>query len=114
MVGTRDQAMWKGVKMNKSFSVCGCDCAGCEYLKKSQCPGCFEAEGKVWWVQYASLPVCPIYSCVTALKKLDHCGMCPEVPCKIWRELKDPNLTHEQHEAGINDRVQNLKSMITD
>lgn len=94
--------------MNMELSVCGCDCVACDYFKKSECLGCSEIKGKVWWASYVSATACPIYTCVNDEKRLDNCGMCSEMPCKLWRELKDPNHTDDQHEASINERVENL------
>lgn len=97
--------------MDLELSVCGCECTASDYFKKSECLGCSETKGKVWWTSLISVPVCPIYDCVINLKKLRNCGECPEVPCKIWRDLKDPNLTAKQHEAGINSRIANLNNI---
>jgi hypothetical protein len=98
--------------MNTKLSVCGCDCAGCDYLKKSQCAGCSAIEGKVWWVGYVGAEVCPIYECVVKRKKLEHCGKCSEIPCRLWQELKDPSYTDAEHEAGIRERVEKLKKLL--
>ena len=95
--------------MNAKLSVCGCDCTVCEYLKKSECHGCSEIKGEVFWTSYISATICPIYNCVTNRRKFDNCGMCSEIPCKLWRDLKDPNCTDEEHEAGIKERVEILK-----
>ena len=95
--------------MNTELSVCGVNCKECDYFKKSECSGCSEIKGKVWWASYVSATTCPIYTCVKDEKKLDDCGMCSEIPCKLWRELKDPNLTDQQHEASINERAESLR-----
>ncbi len=95
--------------MNKEMSVCGCVCSDCEYLKKSECSGCFKIKGKVWWASYISATVCPIYACVIDKKKINHCGRCPEIPCQLWRDLKDPNYTDEQHEESMRNRIENFK-----
>jgi len=97
--------------MNAKLSVCGCDCAICEYFKKAECPGCSEIEGEVWWANYISTAVCPIYDCVVNEKKLENCGVCSEIPCKTWQDLKDPSYTDEQHEASIKTRVENLRKL---
>jgi hypothetical protein len=94
--------------MNLKFSVCGYECTSCDYHKKSECPGCSEVKGKVWWTNFIGVSVCPIYDCVINLKKYKNCGICPEVPCKIWQDLKDPNLSADQHQASINNRITSL------
>jgi len=90
-------------------SVCGCDCASCAHYKSSQCAGCSAVEGRVWWTQYVSTDICPIYRCVVADKQLKHCGLCPEMPCSIWQELKDPSYSDEQHQVSIQERYARLR-----
>jgi hypothetical protein len=97
--------------MNTELSVCGCDCVACEYFKKSECPGCSNVEGKVWWTKYTSATVCPVYNCVVNERKYDSCGSCSELPCQIWRDTKDPSYTQEQHEDSIKERVEILKNL---
>lgn len=99
--------------MKVELSVCGCDCPACEHFKSSKCSGCSETEGKVWWVSHIPVDTCPIYDCAANEKKLESCGLCPELPCKIWRDLRDPSYTDEQHEASIKNRVEILKKLDT-
>lgn len=95
--------------MSKKLSVCGYECSGCEYFKKSECSGCSEIQGKVWWVSYINADICPIYDCVVNEKNFENCGKCAEIPCKLWRDLKDPNHTDEENEASIKDRIENMR-----
>ncbi|MBN1385052.1 MAG: DUF3795 domain-containing protein [Elusimicrobia bacterium] len=97
--------------MNNELSVCGCECPECEHFKKLKCSGCSEIKGKVWWVSYINAEVCPIYSCVSDKKKYNNCGECAEIPCKLWKDLKDPSYTQKQHDAGVKTRVENLKRL---
>lgn len=96
--------------MNGQIAVCGADCAGCGYLKKGECKGCGQIQGKVWWAKHIGMDVCPVYACAEN-KKLANCGLCPDIPCKLWREMKDPSYTDEQHLAGIRDRVERLRGL---
>jgi hypothetical protein len=97
--------------MNEKVSVCGCDCSVCEHFISSKCSGCSKIEGKVYWASFTSVEICPIYNCVKNERKLKNCGQCSKIPCNIWRELKDPSYTDEQHEAGIDQRVAALKEI---
>lgn len=97
--------------MNTKLSVCGCDCMICEYFKKLECSGCSAIKGKVWWTSYISATICPIYNCVVNKKKFENCGACSEISCKLWRDLKDPSHTDEQHKASIKNRVENLRKL---
>lgn len=101
------------IEMKQKLSVCGCDCSACEHFKNSKCSGCSKIEGKVWWTSYISVDICPIYNCVINENKLENCGLCSEIPCKLWRDLKDPSYTDEQHETSINERVENLRKFKT-
>ncbi len=94
--------------MDELLSVCGCECSKCDYFHKKECPGCNQIQGKVWWTGYVNASCCPIYDCVKA-NRIDNCGLCPELPCTSWYDLKDPNLTDEQHNQSIVERVERLK-----
>lgn len=98
----------KDKNMNGLLSVCGYECSKCDYFKKKECTGCNQIQGKAWWVGYVNASSCPIYDCVKN-HKIDNCGLCSELPCKLWYDLKDPNFTEEQQNQSIIDRVERLK-----
>lgn len=52
--------------------------------------------------------VCTIYDCCTAKKNYKNCGKCNDLPCKTYIELKDPNISQEEHNKTIKDRVERL------
>jgi hypothetical protein len=94
--------------METTFSVCGAVCAECDYFKNAACVGCAAIQGKVWWASYIGASVCPVYHCVVHENHLPHCGACADLPCQLWRDLKDPAYTDEQHATNIQQRVKNL------
>ena len=94
---------------DKMISVCGTICTECDYFKKKECRGCNIVLGKVWWSGYVDASSCPVYNCVTTIKRIENCGLCLELPCTLWYNLKDPNVTTEQHNRSIVDRVKRLK-----
>ncbi len=96
--------------MNREFTVCGCRCSDCASFSKNECAGCEQIRGKVWWAAYINAEICPVYDCVINKHKYNDCGDCPELPCTLWYEMKDPTYSQEQHEQGIRERVRNLKS----
>jgi hypothetical protein len=104
--------------MSKDISVCGIDCAvACgecnkmhEELVKNPCKGCNAEKGKIFWVKFLNLDTCPIYHCCVNEKQLPHCGQCPQLPCEIYFNTKDPSLAEEDHQKGIRDRVAVLKT----
>ena len=88
------------------LSCCGTDCSACVLLGKP-CQGCNAAKGKVFHAPKGKS--CPIYVCCVNRRRFATCGQCPEVPCKLWRETRDPNLTDEAFDASIQTRVSNMK-----
>ncbi len=104
--------------MNKDISVCGVDCSimcvECnkhEAVKDNPCKGCNAEEGKVFWLKFMNLETCPIYNCVKE-KQLKHCGECAALPCAGYFAIKDPSMSDEQFQQGINDRVKTLKKLV--
>ena len=96
--------------MKSKLSVCGTHCIKCEHFLSSKCSGCTELKGKIWWIDQISAEVCPIYDCVINKKKYENCGMCSELPCAIWKDLKDPSNSDDEHIESINSRVSNLRN----
>ena len=87
------------------MSCCGTECRDCSFYG-NMCQGCNECQGKVFHAPAGK--ACPIYACSVNKKKLRNCGQCGEVPCDIWRETKDPQLSDEAFKKNIADRVKNL------
>ncbi|UAL08342.1 MAG: DUF3795 domain-containing protein [Candidatus Methanogranum gryphiswaldense] len=96
--------------MDARISCCGIDCSQCENYPDS-CKGCSIQKGHVYWTVNVSLNVCPIYGCCRQKKQMDHCGLCKQVPCNIWKEMKDPSWTDEQHQESIDQRLVSLKKL---
>lgn len=86
--------------------VCGASCDGCAHF--AECGGCEARRGRVCWTKLIHAEVCPVYQCVG-----DHgyktCGDCAKLPCETWINLKDPNISEEDHQRSIRDRVAKLK-----
>lgn len=98
---------------NITLSPCGVDCTTCKDFSKT-CAGCREIKGKVYWAAYVDMEVCPEYDCSVNQKGLNHCGECPELPCSIYYECKDPSTSDEEHEKSIKDRTKVLKGLAKD
>jgi len=86
------------------LSVCGIYCNSCPYLNNECAGGCDVLKGRVYWVQHIGAEICPIYKCVKENNHAD-CGDCEKLPCEIWFTLKDPDLTEEEHQQSIHERV---------
>lgn len=91
------------------LSVCGLICSECEFFG-NRCAGCKRVKGQTFWaVEHLPGKVCPLYNCAINQRGYNDCGDCVEVPCTMFREMKDPNSTDEQHSQGLIDRVTRLK-----
>lgn len=91
------------------ISLCGVNCGECEYLEQ-QCGGCAAIGGKVFWAHYTGSDTCPIYSCCVDKKGFAHCGECGELPCQIYFDTRDPNVSEEEHRKHVNQHVAVLKN----
>jgi hypothetical protein len=89
-------------------SVCGLNCGGCKYLDNG-CNGCNAEKGAPFWTGLVGAPVCPVYGCCAEEKKLEHCGLCGEVPCERFTRYRDPEHSDEDVAEGVRSRVAELK-----
>ena len=97
--------------MKQLLSACGLLCDKCHFFNK-ECSGCYSVKGSTFWAK-AMMPnqICPLYKCSIVDKRCENCGQCLELPCKIYTELKDPNITDEEHKKSIQERVNRLKGI---
>jgi hypothetical protein len=91
-------------------TICGIDCTECKEFG-TNCQGCNNIKGKVFWSQYMGLDTCPMYHCCVDEKQLPHCGKCSDLPCNIYFETRDPEMSEEQHLAAIQKRVEILRAL---
>lgn len=90
------------------ISACGIKCEECSFYKK-ECQGCFSMAGKPFWTAHATKDgICPLFNCAIHQNNFNHCGDCDELPCKMFREMKDPNCSDEEHQQSIVNRVKTL------
>ena len=91
------------------LTPCGFNCEECPV--KEQCgEGCFACEGKPFYIKDFGLETCLIYDCAVNQKGFKNCGECSELPCQIWYDWRDPEMTEEAHLQSINDRAELLKA----
>ncbi len=81
----------------KYAARCGIHCDDCDYREKTNCPGCHEAKGEMFWGQ------CELAKC-SMEKELDHCGQCEDFACDL---LKSFAYHEEQGDDG--QRIENLR-----
>ena len=95
--------------MNQLLSVCGLLCNDCGYFSR-ECNGCYAVRGQTFWAkQIMPEKICPLYKCAVIDKKYNNCGECPELPCKKFTDLKDPDISDERHKKSISERISRLK-----
>ncbi len=90
------------------LTVCGTDCTNCQYYG-GLCKGCNEAGGKVFHAPEGKS--CEIFRCCVNKCKFATCASCGELPCDIWRTTRDPQMTDEEAEASLQERVECLKNI---
>ena len=90
-------------------SVCGLICDECQFYQNS-CDGCSSNQGKPFWaIEATTEGICPLYQCAVHDNHFKDCGECSELPCQKFMDLKDPNISVEEHLRMVEIRVENLK-----
>ncbi|MBK7031053.1 MAG: DUF3795 domain-containing protein [Bacteroidales bacterium] len=94
------------------LSACGLRCDECEFFGK-QCNGCYVVQGQTFWAK-EMMPnqTCPLFDCSVNKKGFKSCGNCSELPCKLFKEMKDPNSSEEEHQRMLKVRVNLLKENV--
>ena len=93
------------------LSPCGIDCESCEYHENCG-GGCHGIEGKPFYLKDFGVDVCPMYDCPVNNKGYRTCGECPELPCQVYYDWKDPSMSDEEHINSIHERVEALKDSL--
>jgi hypothetical protein len=93
-----------------TLSVCGLKCNECEFFNKT-CNGCVAVKGSTFWaIEMMPSKVCPLFDCAVNKKGFKDCGDCAELPCKMFREMKDPKTSDEEHQKMLLERVKLLRN----
>lgn len=96
--------------VNENYAgVCGLYCGVCEYREDSFCEGCMAIQGRPSWVEHVGMDACPLYSCCVVDRKLEHCGMCDDLPCDLFLRSHDPSLNADEARADIRNREITLR-----
>lgn len=101
----------KARRLALGLTVCGLECAACP-LYRQNCPGCNECAGRVFHAP-AGKP-CPLYACAAHRRRRTGCGGCPQAPCPLWEQVRDPALTEAEFRASVCDRLENWKGVPKD
>jgi len=93
-----------------SINPCGIRCDNCRFFK-NLCGGCRSKNGNVFWAkEHTEKGVCPIFDCSVNKLSYNDCGHCFKLPCNIFFDLKDPEMSEEDHKNSIIERVKALKN----
>lgn len=87
------------------LSCCGTECKKCSF-HGTLCTGCNECQGKVFHAPKGR--ACPIYECSVKKMRFATCADCQQIPCVIWKETRDPQMSDEEFQNSITERVKNL------
>ena len=94
--------------MSEIISACGANCNECRFYK-NMCEGCFKVTGQPFWTaDIFEDKTCPLFKCCVNEKKLIHCGKCSDLPCNLFYEMKDPEMSDEEHKKSVINRVDAL------
>lgn len=93
--------------MNDLISCCGSDCSKC-YCYDEMCKGCNAMCGKVFHVPDGK--ECAIYACCRIKNGFYSCGECEKLPCDLILGTRDPNMSDEEFEKNVQERVERLKN----
>jgi hypothetical protein len=63
---------------------------------------------KPYWTVKINMVICPLYDCCINKKRIEHCGLCGELPCQLFQSFHDPALTSEEAEKAVLIRRNNL------
>jgi hypothetical protein len=95
--------------MGQLLSACGIFCDECSFYN-NDCQGCYAVSGSTFWaVQYVPDKVCALYNCAVNKNNFRSCGDCSELPCKTFKDQKDPETSIEEHVKAIHERVDRLR-----
>ncbi len=94
---------------NYLLTACGMNCSECDFFQK-YCEGCSYVKGHPFWVLEVPSGRCDIFYCCVNEKRYRNCGECEDLPCEMFKSLKDPNVSKEVHLQLLEIRVDRLKT----
>jgi hypothetical protein len=63
-----------------------------------------------FWAADSPDKTCPLFRCVIKTRGFSSCADCVELPCQQFLDLKDPNISPEDHLKALDERVKRLKT----
>jgi hypothetical protein len=86
--------------MENLATPCRLYCGGCKDLGDI-CKGCISHKGKPYWTAKTNTVICPLYDCCINKKRIEHCGLCGELPCQLFQSFHDPALSPEEAKKEV-------------
>lgn len=72
-------------------AACGEYCRSCGPVSAGTCRGCAYQLGMT-----PAGEECRIYVCAVAQRGLEHCGLCPDFPCPLFRSSASPEIVERR------------------
>lgn len=88
---------------------CGWHCTDCSHFRQD-CSGCRQTGGSPFWSSPSDIEVCPVYRCCAGKEGLEHCGLCPRLPCETLANWRDPSMSDEEFEKSLTKRIHALRA----
>lgn len=74
-------------------AVCGRYCGDCDALQEGLCCGCGYELGQTRRGE------CTLFQCCVVGQGLEHCGLCPDLPCHVFLSHAVPQVTARRYRA---------------
>jgi hypothetical protein len=91
------------------LSPCGINCSECP-IGENCAGGCRVSGGKPFYIESFDVEVCPIFDCAVNKNSYETCAECSDLPCQLFFDWRDPDMTQEEHNKGIEENVVVLRS----
>lgn len=79
----------------RTAAACGAYCGGCESYAGSECCGCGYQLGQTCHGE------CAVFVCCVGERGLEHCGLCPDLPCQVYLAHAEPLAVARHYRALV-------------
>ncbi len=105
-----DECTGLSIEEKMEINPCGTYCGKCEDYGVV-CDGCRNRNGKpIWYDLYSKKDPCCYYTCVKKQQYHD-CSQCQKVPCNMFFEYPDPNMSDEFKQMWFRLRMENFNQI---
>jgi hypothetical protein len=79
----------------RAAAACGGYCGGCESYAAGTCCGCGYQLGQTCRGE------CEVFLCCVVERGLEHCGLCPDLPCQLYLAHAAPLVVARHYRAAL-------------